>query len=106
VLLATWLAATGAAHTIKVFSRTGRLAAASPSNTPADEEEAVLGSAGVVPLLLKSPGVQVQVMAADVSMKEAAALVLQEMQGCDVLMHAAGVLQVRERWEIAVEDVK
>ena len=94
MLLATWLAATGAAHTIKIFSRTGRMALNAAAN-----EEAVLGAAGVSPLLLNSPGVQVQVVAADVSMKEAAALVLREMQGCDVIMHAAGVLQVRAKPE-------
>jgi NAD(P)-dependent dehydrogenase (short-subunit alcohol dehydrogenase family) len=88
LLMACWVASMGEVHTIKLISRTGSLPAAAPHT-------GLSAAGGLGPhALLQQQGVQVVVLAADVSTKEGAALVVQELVGVDAVLHAAGILQV------------
>jgi hypothetical protein len=87
-----WVASMGEVHTIKLISRTGGLPDAAPPTS-------LSAAGGLGPhSLLQQQGVQVVVLAADVSSKEGAALVVQELVGVDAVLHAAGILQVRRGW--------
>jgi NADPH:quinone reductase-like Zn-dependent oxidoreductase len=93
LLMARWLASTGAAARVTLVTRRGRLAG---GGAAAADSGGCDAAGGLSAATLLASGVEVSVVAADTASGADARDMWRRLSGrCDALLHAAGVLQVR-----------